>query len=102
TTPTGGARPAVFDAAAFPPPGPRRGSHPVSRAFAPGLQSAGERSICGAVRCSAGELMIRKLIEGATRASLFLLTGTAAVAAPAANSPVAEISGNARHHRDMR
>ena len=39
--------------------------------------------------------MIRKLIEGATRASLFLLTGTAAVAAPAANSPLAKLGVNA-------
>jgi len=39
--------------------------------------------------------MIRKLIEGATRASLFLLAGTAAVAAPAANSPLAKLGVNA-------
>jgi flagellar biosynthetic protein FliP len=39
--------------------------------------------------------MIRKLIDGATRAFLFLLAGTAAVAAPAANSPLAKLGVNA-------
>lgn len=39
--------------------------------------------------------MIRKLIECATRASLLLLAGTAAVAAPAANSPLAKLGVNA-------
>jgi len=39
--------------------------------------------------------MIRKLIDCGTRAFLFLLAGTAAVAAPAANSPLAKLGVNA-------
>ena len=39
--------------------------------------------------------MIRKMVDGATRALLFLLAGTAAVAAPAANSPLAKLGVNA-------